>query len=297
MGGKRMGELKFLAMSDLEGRHDFVSQLLAADLSKYDLLLYKGDTPDPQVYKKIRRAMTLSGDQWSARTSTGIYAEHEESQKAFRKSVEDSTIINNLFGKIKEKIPIYGVLGNSDTVPTMIAPKIGMEAVDFSIHINIIHNQIADFKGFSLVGYNGRVRYIDEEIVEAPQLSFLEENALADLHKLFKQVDPEKTIFVTHAPPYGVLDKVAPEWVSYGVGTYGDKAKEGHIGANAFRTIAFEYQPLVHTFGHIHETPGVEKHGRTTFMNGGAMGETGEMEEVTIKDGNVTCRWVKISEL
>ncbi|MDA8124932.1 MAG: metallophosphoesterase [Deltaproteobacteria bacterium] len=292
-----MGELKFLAMSDLEGRHDLVKKLLAADLSKYDLLLYKGDTPDPQVYKKIRRAMTLSGNQWAARTSTGIYDEHEESRKAFKKSVEDSTIINNLFGEIKKKLPIYGVLGNSDTVPTMIAPKIGMEAVDFGKHINLVHNRIEQFKGFTLVGYNGRVRYLDEEIVEAPQLSFLEENALAGLQKLFKQVDPAKTIFVTHAPPYGILDKVAPEWVSYGVGTYGEKAKDGHIGADAFRTIAFEYQPLVHTFGHIHETPGVEKHGRTTFMNGGAMGETEEMEEVTIRNGNVSCRWIKISDL
>ncbi len=292
-----MGELKFLAMSDLEGRHDLVKKLLDADLSKYDLLLYKGDTPDPQVYKKIRRAMTLSGNQWSARTSTGIYDEHEESRKAFRKSVEDSTIINNLFGEIKKKLPIYGVLGNSDTVPTMVAPKIGMEAVDFGKYITLVHNKIEQFKGFTFVGYNGRVRYLDEEIVEAPQLSFIEEKALEDLHKLFKQVDPDKTIFVTHAPPYGILDKVAPEWVSYGVGTYGDKAKEGHIGANAFRTISFEYQPLLHTFGHIHETPGVEKHGKTTFINGGALGETEEMEEVTIKNGKVSCRWVKIKEL
>ena len=292
-----MGELKFLAMSDLEGRHDLVKKLLDADLSKYDLLLYKGDTPDPQVYKKIRRAMTLSGNQWSARTSTGIYDEHEESRKAFRKSVEDSTIINNLFGEIKKKLPIYGVLGNSDTVPTMVAPKIGMEAVDFGKYITLVHNKIEQFKGFTFVGYNGRVRYLDEEIVEAPQLSFIEEKALEDLHKLFKQVDPDKTIFVTHAPPYGILDKVAPEWVSYGVGTYGEKAKEGHIGANAFRTISLEYQPLLHTFGHIHETPGVEKHGKTTFINGGALGETEEMEEVTIKNGKVSCRWVKIKEL
>lgn len=292
-----MGELKFLAMSDLEGRHDLIRKVAEADLSKYDLLLYKGDTPDPQVYKKIRRAMTLSGDQWSARTSTGIYDEHEESRKAFKKSVEDSTIINDLFGEIKKKIPIYGVLGNSDTVPTMVAPMIGMKAVDFGKYIKLVHNKIEQFKGFTFVGYNGRVRYLDEEIVEAPQLSFLEEKALEDLRALFKQVDPAKTIFVTHAPPYGVLDKVAPEWVSYGVGTYGEKAKEGHIGANAFRTIDEEFQPLLHTFGHIHETPGVEKQGRTTFINGGALGETEEIEEVTIKDGDVSFRWIKIKEL
>ena len=28
-----------------------------------------------------------------------------------------------------------------------------------------------------------------------------------------------------------------------------------------------------------------------------AVGETEEMEEVTIKDGKVSCRWVKIKEL
>jgi Icc-related predicted phosphoesterase len=169
-----VSELKFLAMSDLEGRHDLIKQLADADLSKYDLLLYKGDTPDPHVYKEIRRSMTLGGTQWEKRTSTGIYDEYEESRKAFRKSVEDSTIINNLFGEIKKKIPIYGVLGNSDTVPTMIAPKIGMEPVDFGEHIVLVHKTVETLKGFSFVGYNGRVRYLDEVIVEAPQLSFIE---------------------------------------------------------------------------------------------------------------------------
>lgn len=292
-----MSELKFLAMSDLEGRHELIKKLADADLSKYDFILYKGDTPDPQVYKKIRRSMTLGGTDWEKRTSTGIFETHEESRKAFRKSVEDSTIINHLFGEIKKKIPMYGVLCNSDTVPTMIADKIGMEPVDFGKHIKLVHKKVENFKGFSLVGYNGRVRYLDEVIVEAPQLSFIEETAEADLEALFKGLDPEKTIFVTHAPPHGILDLVNSEWVAYGVGTYGEKAKEGHIGSLAFRNIAAKYQPLVHTFGHIHERPGVEKHGRTTYINGGALGETEEIEEVIIKDGEVSFKWIKVSEL
>lgn len=292
-----MSELRFLAMSDLEGRHDLIRQLADADLSNYDLLLYKGDTPDPHVYKEIRRSMTLGGSDWEKRTSTGIYDEYDESRKAFRKSVEDSTIINDLFGEIKSKIPIYGVLGNSDTVPMMIAPKIGMTPVDFGKHIILVHNTVELFKGYSFVGYNGRVRYLDEVIVEAPQLSFIEETAEADLKTLFEPLDPEKTIFVTHAPPYGILDQVADEWVSYGVGTYGPKAKDGHIGSNAFREIALKYQPLIHTFGHIHERAGVEKQGRTTFINGGALGETGEVEEVTVTDGEVKVQWIKLETL
>lgn len=292
-----MRELRFLAFSDLEGRCDLISLLAEKDLSNYDFLLYKGDTPDPHIYKEIRRSMTLGGTAWEKKTSVGIYAEVEESRKAFRKSIEDSAIINNLFGKIKEKIPMYGVLGNSDTVPTAVAPKLGLEPVDFSKNINILHNVIVNFKDFSFIGYNGRVRYLDEVIVEAPQLSFLEEKAEEDLTALFEKVDPQKTIFVTHAPPYGILDKVSDNWVSYGVGTYGDKAKDGHIGSDAFRNIALKYQPLLHTFGHIHERPGVEKQGNTTFMNGGAMGETDEVEEVIIKGDEVKCGWIKVTDL
>lgn len=292
-----MSELRFLAFSDLEGRHDLIGLLVDANLSKYDFLLYKGDTPDPEVYKNIRKSRSLSGRPWEERTSTSIMEESEETKNAFRKAVEDSTKINNLFATIKKKIPIYGVLGNSDTVPTRIAPHLGLAPVNFSENIEILHNKIIKVKGFNLIGYNGRVKYIDEDIVEAPELMFDEDGAFEDLSKLLEKVDPQKTILVTHAPPHGILDKVKEDWISYAVATYGDKAKEGHIGSSAFRDAALKYQLLLHTFGHVHETAGVEKQGETTFINGGALGETAEVEEVGIKDGAVTCSWVKLSEL
>jgi len=292
-----LSRLKFLAMSDLEGRHDYISLLAEGDLSRYDFILYKGDTPDPQVYKEIRRSRSLGGKPWEERTSTSIMEESEEVKAAFTKSVEDSTKINSLFSVIKKKIPIYGVLGNSDTVPTRIAPHLGRDPVDFSENINILHKKIVNVKGYHLIGYNGRVKYLDENIVEAPELMFTEDQAAEDLAGLFEKVDARKTIFVTHAPPYRILDKVKEDWISYAVSTYGEKAKEGHIGCNAFRDAALRFQPLLHTFGHVHETQGVEKQGETTFINGGALGETGEMEEVTIEDGEVSCRWVKLADL
>ena len=292
-----MNELRFLAFSDLEGRHDLIGLLVDADLSKYDFLLYKGDTPDPEMYKNIRKARSLAGRPWEERTSTSIMEESEEVKNAFRKAVEDSTKINSLFSMIKKRIPIYGVLGNSDTVPTRIAPHLGLKPVNFSENIEMLHNKITEVKGFHFIGYHGRVKYLDENIVEAPELMFDEDKAAEDLSKLFENVDPRNTIFVTHVPPYGILDKVKEDWVAYAVSTYGDKAKQGHIGSNAFRDAALKYQPLVHTFGHVHETPGVEKKGRTTFINGGALGEKAEVEEVTIKDEKVTCKWIKLKEL
>ena len=292
-----MSGLKFLAMSDLEGRHDYISLLAESNLSKYDFILYKGDTPDPQVYKEIRRLRSLGGKPWKERTSTSIMEESEEVKAAFRKAVDDSTKINNLFSVIKKKIPIYGVLGNSDTVPTRIAPHLGLDPVDFSENVNILHKKTVDVKGYKLLGYSGRVKYLDENIIEAPELMFTEDQATEDLAKLFEQVDSKKTIFVTHVPPYRILDKVKEDWISYAVSTYGEKAKEGNIGCTAFRDAALKFHPLLHTFGHVHETPGIEKQGETTFINGGALGESGEMEEVTIENGNVSCRWVKLTDL
>jgi Icc-related predicted phosphoesterase len=292
-----MNELRFLAFSDLEGRHDLIGLLVDADLSKYDFLLYKGDTPDPEMYKNIRKARSLAGRPWEERTSTSIMEESEEVKNAFRKAVEDSTKINNLFATLKQKIQIYGVLGNSDTVPTRIAPRLGLEPVDFSKNIEMLHNRIIKVKGFNLIGYHGRVKYLDENIVEAPELMFNEDKAAEELNKLFENVDPRTTILVTHVPPYGILDKVKEDWVPYAVSTYGDKAKQGHIGSTAFRDVALKYHPLVHTFGHIHESAGVEKLGETIFMNGGALGERAEVEEMTIQNGTVTCKWIKLKDL
>ncbi|MDR3288961.1 MAG: metallophosphoesterase [Peptococcaceae bacterium] len=288
--------MKFLACSDLEGKHMLIEILAKADLSKYDFLLYKGDTPDPSVYKKLRTKRTLEGEEWAKKTSTSLM-EEASVQEAMRKAVEDSTRINDLFGEIAKKLPIYGVLGNSDTVPTQIAPKLGLKAVDFSEHIDIIHKRAIKIGEYDFVGYNGRPQYKDEATIEAPDLYFAEETARQDLHALFKTVNPAKTIFVTHAPAYGYIDQVCAEWVPYGVATYGEKAKDGHIGCDAFREIIDTYHPLLHTFGHVHETPGVEKQGRTTIFNGGALGETGEIEEITVEGDQVTCGWIKLWDL
>ncbi len=296
-GTEKAGQLRFLLCSDLEGRHDLIDMLVEADLSSYDCLVYKGDTPDPSLYKSIRRARSLAGRPWEEKTSTSIMGESEEVHEAFRKAVDDSTKINSQLSLIGKKLPVFGVLGNSDTVPTRIAPLLGLAPVDFAESMSMLHNTVTEFEGFQLIGYHGRPRYLDENIVEAPDLAFDEKKAAEDLHALFARADPERTIFVTHAPPYGILDQVNPDWVSYAVSTYGEKASDGHIGSDAFREIALTYEPLLHTFGHIHERPGVEKVGRTTFFNGGALGETGEIEEVTIEDGEVRCRWIGLEDL
>jgi Icc-related predicted phosphoesterase len=291
-----MSQLRFLAFSDLEGRYDLVAELLRRDLSQYDFLLYKGDTPDPSMYKKIRKEQTLSGVAWEKRCTSAILDDFPETKAAFLKAIDDSRKVNDVFALLKEKLPILGVLGNSDTAPTVVAPMLGLEPVDFAKNMTIIHNRVVEYNGYSIVGYNGRAQYCDETVVDAPQLYFAEAKAEEDLSALFAELDPEKTILVTHAPPYGVLDKVNDDWIEYGVATYGEKAKEGHIGSDAFAHIVAKYEPLLHTFGHIHEAAGVVKRGDTVFINGGALGESGDVEEAIIEGTQVTAKWLKVGK-
>ena len=98
-----MSQLKFLAFSDLEGRHDLISKLLDFDLSKYDFLLYKGDTPDPSMYKKIRKEQTLSGVAWEKRCTSAIIEDFPETRAAFMQAIEDSRKVNDVFAQIERE--------------------------------------------------------------------------------------------------------------------------------------------------------------------------------------------------
>ncbi len=61
-----------------------------------------------------------------------------------------------------------------------------------------------------------------------------------------------KTILVTHSPPYGIMDEV-----SVGI----------HAGSKSIRKIMEEKKPLVLACGHIHQAEGKEKAGDTTVVH------------------------------
>ncbi len=61
-----------------------------------------------------------------------------------------------------------------------------------------------------------------------------------------------KTILITHSPPYGVLDEV-------GGGI--------HAGSKSIRKIMEEKKPLILLCGHIHDQEGKKKVGETTVVN------------------------------
>jgi Icc-related predicted phosphoesterase len=72
------------------------------------------------------------------------------------------------------------------------------------------------------------------------------------------------TIFLTHAPPYGIMDEV----------------KGGHGGSTAVKRIIEEKKPLLNACGHIHDREGTGRLGDTPVLKVGAakLGMAGEIE-------------------
>lgn len=110
------------------------------------------------------------------------------------------------------------------------------------------------------------------------------------LDKLFKKFKKEnkegKLIFVSHNIPYNTrLDKITSKKA--------DKRVRGkHFGSKMARSIVNKYQPLIAIGGHIHESKGKQKLGKTLIVNPGAAHE-GDGAIVDINNGKVNVRFVK----
>ncbi|MEM3030813.1 MAG: metallophosphoesterase [Candidatus Micrarchaeia archaeon] len=109
---------------------------------------------------------------------------------------------------------------------------------------------VAGFGGSNPTPFNTPTEYSEEEITSG-------------LSRL--RIDP-KTILLTHAPPYGLLDTVG----------------EGiHVGSKSIRAVIEAKQPLLNICGHIHECEGEGEIGKTKVIKLGAA-EKGKAAEITI---------------
>jgi Icc-related predicted phosphoesterase len=88
------------------------------------------------------------------------------------------------------------------------------------------------------------------------------------LEELISKVKDKSTaIFNFHAPPYGFALDLAPELTKDLIQAADRKI---HVGSRAVAKMIQKYQPLIGLHGHIHESRGVQKVGRTTILNPGS---------------------------
>ena len=93
--------------------------------------------------------------------------------------------------------------------------------------------------------------------------------------------DPEHTIFNFHAPPYGSRLDLAPalkDDMSYVAG--GQALRP--VGSTAVRDAVMSYQPLLSLHGHIHESKGSVRLGKTLALNPGSSYEEGVLQAAVV---------------
>jgi Icc-related predicted phosphoesterase len=111
-----------------------------------------------------------------------------------------------------------------------------------------------------------------------------EEEVEKILRSLTSQVkDFSRAIFNIHVPPYDTLLDVAPELD----GELKTIVKSGqpsmiHVGSTSVRKAIEMHQPMLGLHGHIHESKGVEKIGRTICLNPGSEYQEGILRAAII---------------
>jgi Icc-related predicted phosphoesterase len=98
-----------------------------------------------------------------------------------------------------------------------------------------------------------------------------EDELRAKIDTLARQIaDMPRAIFNIHVPPYGTGLDDAAELDSEQRPVRGGAVMTS-VGSTAVRDAILEYQPLLSLHGHIHESRGMQKLGRTTCINPGSV--------------------------
>src|SRR6202044_2736605 len=139
--------------------------------------------------------------------------------------------------------------------------------------VTFAEGKVIDLGGFTMIsmGYTNPTPWDTHR--EAP-----EEELAAKIDAIAAQVpDMNRTIFNFHAPPYGTGLDEAPELDATMRPTHGGAVMKP-VGSTAVRDAILKYQPPLSVHGHIHESRGVAKVGRTLTVNPGSSYSDGVLQ-------------------
>ncbi|MEM2954918.1 MAG: metallophosphoesterase [Candidatus Nanoarchaeia archaeon] len=175
------------------------------------------------------------------------------------------------FKKKHKKKPIFIMMGNDDFSSNFDILK---RATNKKIIFHL-HNRFYKFGDYKIAGYP----FVNPTPFFLKDWEKSENEILQDLEKLSSRLNPQKTIYVFHAPPFGTsLDLLY---------------NRDHKGSKAIREFIEKNQPLLTLHGHIHESREVsgkifEHIGKTLCVNpGNGKILLVEIENLKIEEVNV----------
>jgi uncharacterized protein len=167
--------------------------------------------------------------------------------------------------------------------------------VDASIEradrVEACDDRIVEFGGYEMVslGYSNRTPFDSPRELDEREL-YRRVDALAQTLD-----DPSRAIFNLHVPPYDSgLDTAAALDEDLSVVMSGSEPKLIPVGSTAVRELIERYQPLLGLHGHVHESAGATRIGRTLCINPGSDYHTGRISGclVQLRAGRLTHQFV-----
>ncbi|MBA3687501.1 MAG: metallophosphoesterase [Chloroflexi bacterium] len=158
-------------------------------------------------------------------------------------------------------IPAFMMLGNDDFIEMQ-------DVFDGSQRVTNPEDRVVELPGgweMISLGYSNPTPWSSPRELSEPDLAVRLEAMASRLQ------DPGKSIFNFHVPPQGthldqaaLLDETFTPIVSSG------RVQIGNVGSTSVRGLIEHYQPILSLHGHIHESPGMSKIGKTVAINPGS---------------------------
>jgi Icc-related predicted phosphoesterase len=161
------------------------------------------------------------------------------------------------------------------------------DIIDAAPSVSFGEGRMLDLDGFHLVSMGWVNPTPWDTFREAP-----EDELATKIETVVSQIpDMERAIFNFHAPPYGTGLDEAPQLDANLRPMLGGAAMKA-VGSTAVRDAINRHQPMLSVHGHIHESRGIKRLGRTLAINPGSVYGDGVLQgavlELNAKKGKVT---------
>ncbi len=240
--------MKILAVGDFHGRFPKKVKKYAKEA---DVIFSPGDLAD----RKERKYLFKYAQELGMGIPLTNFISKKKLSNLFKQNLKSMKFVVKELDKIGK--PVYIVPGNNDFTEMRIKKKV-LREYGLSGDYPTLQEMIRKTKNLKLLFYS-RAKFRDFDLIGFSIYSYLKE-PLNVFKRLFSK-SKRRTIFLTHIPPYRTkLDKI-------------DNPKSPmhakHIGVDLYNFIDKKYKPILHICGHIHETQGKTRIGKTVVINSG----------------------------
>jgi uncharacterized protein len=164
-------------------------------------------------------------------------------------------------------------------------------AIEDAARVEACDDRIVEFGGHTMIslGWANRTPFDSPRELDEEEL-YRRVAALAD-----QVPDHSRSVFNLHVPPYdSQLDTAAELDAELNVVMSGSEPKLIPVGSTAVRELIERYQPMLALHGHVHESPGAVRIGRTLCINPGSDYHTGRISGclVTLQGDTATHQFV-----